>query len=109
MQASHSLNGKRVDVKKAVGRSEMPKSKRGGGDSWGGGGGGRDSWSAGGGRDSWGGGGRDSWGGGGYGKYFVFHLFGKFFENVFCTFSIVCDQINCEILPKRFLLFHLYT
>lgn len=67
LQASHSLNGKRVDVKKAVGRSEMPKSKRGGGDSWGGGGGGRDSWSAGGGRDSWGGGGRDSWGGGGYG------------------------------------------
>lgn len=43
------LNGKRVDVKKAVGRGDMPKGGRGGGRGGGGGGG--------------------SWGGsGGYGK-----------------------------------------
>ncbi|XKL59439.1 hypothetical protein PGB90_000455 [Kerria lacca] len=66
LQASHSLNGKRVDVKKAVGRSDSNKGRGGGRDSWGGGGGG------GGGRgnsgSSWGGGGGGSGGGGsGYG------------------------------------------
>lgn len=54
VQTSHTLNGKRVDVKKAVGRGDMPKGGRGGG------GGGR-----GGGGGSWGGGG----GGGSYGKF----------------------------------------
>lgn len=57
VHASHTLNGKRVDVKKAVGRSDLPKGGRGGG------GGGRDNWGGGGGR----GGGGGSWGSGGGG------------------------------------------
>lgn len=55
LQASHSLNGKRVDVKKAIGRSDTVKGR----------GGGRDSWGGGGGRGNAGG----SWGGSGGGNY----------------------------------------
>lgn len=57
------LNGKRVDVKKAVGRSDMPKGGRGGG------GGGRDNWGGGGGRGSGGGSWSGGGGGGGSGGY----------------------------------------
>ncbi|KAK7583963.1 hypothetical protein V9T40_004926 [Parthenolecanium corni] len=76
LHASHTLNGKRVDVKKAVGRSDLPKGGRGGGgggrDNWGGGGGrggGGGSWGSGGGGGGgystgpWSGGGNDNWGG----------------------------------------------
>ncbi|KAK7593106.1 hypothetical protein V9T40_007858 [Parthenolecanium corni] len=66
LQTSHTLNGKRVDVKKAVGRGDMPKGGRGGGGGGRGGGGG--SWGGGGGGGSyeggpWNRGGNDNWGG----------------------------------------------
>lgn len=78
VQASHSLNGKRVDVKKAIGRSDSTKSGRGGGrDAWsgsGGGGGGGGGGGRGGGGNSWGGG-AGGGGSGGYGEFLrPFHV-----------------------------------
>ncbi|KAK9512241.1 hypothetical protein O3M35_000710 [Rhynocoris fuscipes] len=65
LQGSHSINGKRIDVKKATGRNDGGK---GGGRSGGGGRGGNGGgWGgrSGGGGGGWGGGNNQSWGGGG--------------------------------------------
>uniref|UniRef100_A0A023F2X3 Putative rna-binding protein musashi/mrna cleavage and polyadenylation factor i complex n=4 Tax=Triatoma TaxID=30075 RepID=A0A023F2X3_TRIIF len=70
LQGSHTINGKRIDVKKATGRNDGGKGGGGGGGRGGRGGNGGGGWGGrgSGGGGSWGSGNNQSWGGGGGGN-----------------------------------------